>query len=772
LKLSVPVLDGVIKNPHIDAKVTVKRDWRGIPLIEADTLADSIYTIGFLHGQERFFQMDLVRRHAAGELAELFGSSAIDKDKTARLHRFRNKAVAALAQLPSEQREILDNYTKGVNEGLQVLDGMPYEYRLMLTSPDPWLAEDSILVNMAMYLLLQANSGEHPEIISDKLSKVYSRDYVDFLMATHSEWDVAVDGSAFKPVGFLSAKQNLLMNKEIPEGADNFSFTASLENNPLNEISPGSNSWVVSSAFKSLGRAMLANDMHLPLQIPNSWYALSMTYKHQGEARQTTGLTIPGLPVIAAGSNGAIAWGLTNVNGDWSDLVRLKMLDDDHYQTTQGIKKIERFQEQIKVRGGETVTVEVQETQWGPIIKSKDEHIAYALNWVAHYPSANNLNAVGLITAKTLDGAIDIATGSGMAHVNIVMADTAGDTAWTVMGRLPNRSGFDGARSQSWDQGDKLWQGWLTSAEYPTLYSADHDTIWTANNRVVGGEAAKTIGKGARYALGARAMRIRDALQAMDKVDEHVMHSLQLDTVNILMPRWQSLMLTALEGVEDKMIRQQIYPLVGQWDGTANKDSAGYRMLRAFRTKVADRVMQVLAADALSQYPSLRWHDLSLQWESPVWAAVEARSEEALPEEFGSWDELLEYLITDEIYPFYNKATNGDITQAKWGNVNRFHPQHPLTKVLPLDWLLNLPSEGMSGDKNVPIAQFGNFGASMRMVVSPSQEDKGLLTMPVGQAGNPLTPYFGAGHQQWLEGKPLPFLPQDAQYELVLKPGA
>lgn len=768
LKSSVPVLDGVISNPDISGKVSVKRDWRGMPLITAKTLEDSIYTLGFLHGQERYFQMDLLRRQAAGELAELFGSSAVAKDKAVRTHRFRHRAKVAVAQLSSDQRAMLDNYTKGVNEGIQQLDSAPYEYRLMLTSPEPWLAEDSILVNMAMYLLLQSTSGEHPEIIDSKLRQVYSPEYVDFLMANRSGWDVPVDGSEFKSVRYSTITNKLLTQASKNHANDNHTNDQSWEQNELNEVALGSNSWVVSSQFKDLGRAMVANDMHLPIGIPNSWYSVSMKYDYQDKPRQTTGLTVPGLPIVAAGSNGAIAWGLTNVNGDWSDLVKLEMVDDKHYKTPLGVEAIDVFTEQINVRGGDPVSVEVRETQWGPVIFSDGDNKPYALNWVAHYPAAHNLEAAGLITATSLTQATKIAADSGMVHVNIVFADTQGDTAWTIMGRLPKRVGFDGVQAQHWHQGDKSWQGWLSDEQYPVLYSDQHDAIWTANNRVVGGDAAKAIGKGARYALGARAMRIRDALQSMEKVDEQAMHAIQMDSVNILLPRWQTLMLSAIQKVEDKSIRQQIYPLISGWDGTANKDSAGYRMLRSFRDKVAGRVMEQLAADVLSQHSSLKWFHLSSQWEAPVWAAIEARAQQVLPDEFASWDALFGHLITEEIYPFYHNATGGDLAQAKWGNVNRFHPQHPLTKVLPLGWLFDLPSEGMSGDKNVPVAQFGNFGASMRMVVSPNQEDKGLLTMPVGQAGNPLTPYFGAGHQQWLEGKTLPLLPQEIKYELVL----
>ena len=781
LQLSVPILTGVVTNPDIHAEVSIKRDWRGMALIEADTLEDSIYTLGFLHGQERFFQMDLLRRQAAGELAQLFGKGAVDKDKAVRIHRFRHRAKVALAQLPDEQRSMLENYTKGVNAGLQQLDGMPYEYKLLFSSPKPWLAEDSMLVNMAMYLLLQSTLGEHPEIIDSKLRAIYSPEYVDFLMANRSEWDVPVDGSGEQGARHLAIPQKILTQAAVEAAVDgplqnfhqhNGLKHSGLEKLQLNEIAPGSNSWVVSSQFKDLGVAMVANDMHLPLNIPNSWYGVSMRYEYQQQSRQTTGLSVPGLPIIAAGSNGYLAWGLTNVNGDWSDLVRLEMVDEQHYKTPTGVQKVEVFEEKIDVRGGDTVVVKVNETQWGPIITSNETDTLYALNWVAHYPQAHNLTAAGLISATTLAEATDIAAGAGMVHVNIVFADTKGDTAWTIMGRLPKRVGFDGAHAQYWHQGDKSWQGWLPAEQYPVLRSAQHEAIWTANNRVVGGQAAKLIGQGARYALGARAMRIRDALQSMEQVDEQAMHTIQLDSINILLPRWQSLMLATLEQVEDKSIRQQVYPLIAKWDGTANKDSAGYRMLRNFRDKVAKRVMNKLGADALSQYPSMQWFHLTSQWEAPVWAAIEARSKQALSDEFATWDEMFIHLITDELYPFYHQASDGDLAKAKWGNVNRFHPQHPLAKLLPLGWLLDLPSQGMSGDKNVPVAQFGNFGASMRMVVSPNQEDKGLLTMPVGQAGNPLTPYFGAGHQQWLEGKTLPLLPQDTQYELVLKPQA
>ncbi|MBE0377179.1 penicillin acylase family protein [Pseudoalteromonas prydzensis] len=767
VQLSVPELDGTLTVDSLQQGVSIARDERGYPTIKAKNTHDAMFSMGFLHAQERFFQMDMYRRTAAGELAELFGSGVVEKDKQARLHRFRHRAKIALSKLPKEQRNLLKFYTRGINEGLTQLDGIPYEYRILFSTPQPWQEEDSLLVNMVMYMLLQPHSKLDPELINQTAQQIYGKDYSDFLLAKTSDWDAPVDKSVMPLAGF-DAIRGLMASANVAANRDNLDKYD--ETSGHNESQVGSNSWVVSSAFKNNGRAILANDMHLPLTVPNSWYAMTVEFEEGGQAHKATGVTIPGMPVIAAGSNGQLAWGLSNSNGDWNDLVELELVGEDSYKTDNGVQKISVTEETIAVKGSSPVVLKVRETDWGPIISSKSDEKQYAMSWVAHFPEANNLNAWYLSTADSINDAVNIAARSGIPQMNIVFADDSGNTAWTILGRIPRRVGYSGELPSERHTGKQYWDGWLEADEYPTLNSTNSPVIWTANNRVVGGEELLPMGVGAQYALGVRASRIRNVLDSMPAVNEQAMQELQLDKTAILMNRWQALMLKTIGKIEDKTIREQLHKNVSSWDGTANKDSVGYRMIRAFRSIVAERTMKMLGAKLLAKNPAIQWSDLTKQWESPVWALLQAQPEDYVPDNRATWDEFLTTVAIEETYNFYIKAYNGDLTAATWGTVNRLKLSHPLANVLPLGWLLNFPEQAQSGDKNVPVAQLLNFGASVRIVVSPGQEEKGSLTMPVGQAGNPFAPYYGNGHEQWRTGQTLPFLPGAPIYKLALQP--
>ncbi|CAH9060158.1 Acyl-homoserine lactone acylase QuiP [Pseudoalteromonas holothuriae] len=761
--LGQPMLSGDAKLDEVKDVVSIDRDHRGFVQIDAKNSDDAVFSLGFLHAQERYFQMDIYRRSAAGELSELFGDAMLKEDIKVRVHRFRVRAQQAVAQLPKEQQALLKSYTKGVNAGLSQLSADPYEYNLLLTAPELWKEEDSILVNMAMYSLLQAPKDPHPDFVTAQLADVYDSSFMAFLQARNSSWDSPIDGSADLHARFDFSQSTIKRTAHI--GTDE---KEQEEANSYGGSTPGSNSWAVAKDFKQNDKALLANDMHLPLGIPNTWFAASMSFPYQGTEHAISGVTVPGLPIIAAGSNTKISWGLTNSNGDWSDLVKLSLVDDDHYQTATGPQAFSQFEEIISVRGAEAVSLLVKETLWGPVIEQGDD--LYALNWVAHYPQGNNLTAWFIALQSDLESATRLAQQSGITHLNITFADTQGNLNWTLMGRIPKRQDSNGTMAQLSNATHAGWNGWVAPQDYPQIDSQQVGAIWTANNRVVGGEDAKLLGVAANYALGVRASRISQLLHEQIQFDEVSMHALQLDDRALLMDRWHALAVDLAAQLDEKSQRVELEGFLSQWHGEADKNSAVYRVLRKFRDEVAEGIMLTLAADVLEQNPKLKWWQLTNQWEAPVWDTLTQQPEQFIPSGFDSWESFLSDALVNKTYQFYAQRYDGDVTAAKWGQINTLKLEHPLTRILPLGWLLNFDAQSVSGDQNVVVAQLGNFGASMRMVVSPGKEDKAILTLPVGQAGNPFTPYYGVGHQEWLSGQPMPLLPGDGKYKLTLKP--
>lgn len=760
LLASRPQLDGDISVEGLHQHAVIKRDKNGAPLIEAADLNDAVFSMGFLHAQERYFQMDLMRKKAAGELAELFGARAVETDKLARLHRFRTRARAFVAQLPADQRTVLRQYVAGVNAGLHQLTARPFEYSLLLTSPTAWKEEDVLLVNMSMYLMLQVRNEPHPELIRQNLIAKYDLEFANFMQPSTSEWDSPMVGQAGAPA--TAALPALLGNQPAIANASLTSrlvADAALGPGQPNESIIGSNSWAVSGRKGNHGHAILANDMHLPLQQPNTFYRVNI--KTKAAVHTIAGVSIPGLPILVAGSNGNIAWGLTNSSGDWSDLVRIPK----NRLSTES----KTVREMIAVKGGAPVPLDVQETRWGPVVSS-DEQASYAMNWVAHHAEGNNLRLYALMAEPSLDGALRIASHAGMAHMNILVADARGNAAWTIAGRIPQRTGFAGTEPVEWGNGIG-WSGWLDTPDYPVLTTANHDYLWTANNRILDGDAQKKIGEGSSYALGVRAMRIEQVLAASKTVNEADMHALQLDDVSLLMKRWHGLITQIVAGMPASDDKKILAETLSQWNGHADANSASYRVVRRFRDEVAGDLMTAALGKVLKSDPKLRWDMFAHNWELPLWQIVSRRPANMLPAGFTSWDAYFQDALVRRVYDPYKKQFNGALSKAVWGEANMSEIRHPLSKGIPLlGSLLDMPTKPMNGDSNVVLAQLMSFGPAMRLVVAPGQEQDGILTMPAGQASNPLTPYFGKGHDEWRRGKTIPLLIGKPQYVLRLSP--
>jgi len=260
LRLSLPMLEGTVTAIELSAPVTVIRDAQGVPTVTGQTRTDLAWALGYLHAQERFFQMDGQRRIAAGELAGLAGAALLDQDRERRVHRFRHRARAALAAMVPEERQVLDAYVAGVNRGLSDLAAAPFEYMLLRSTPNPWRAEDTVLTVYAMYLDLQEADGA-TELRRARAEEALGQPLTTFLFPEGTSWDASLDGSSLPPPA--------MPDSPAAKRADNLIPTAEDE---VNVASAGSNSWAVGGALSSRGAAIVANDMHLNLKVPNIWY--------------------------------------------------------------------------------------------------------------------------------------------------------------------------------------------------------------------------------------------------------------------------------------------------------------------------------------------------------------------------------------------------------------------------------------------------------------------------------------------------------------------
>jgi penicillin amidase len=522
------------------------------------------------------------------------------------------------------------------------------------------------------------------------------------------------------------------------------------------------------------GGALLANDMHLGISVPNTWYRVSIVRPASaGGNLRITGVTLPGAPTVAVGSNGHVAWGFTNSYGDWTDVVIVEAdpQNPEVYRTPEGPKRFARITERIGVKGGADVTLEVKETIWGPVLGTDHRGRPRALAWTAHHPQAVNLGLAGLEEARSVDEAMAMANRSGIPPQNFVVADAAGRIGWTIIGRIPRRTGFDGRVPTSWADGSRRWDGWLAPEEAPRIVDPPSGRIWTANARVVEGEMLAKIGDGG-YVLGARARQIRDGLMKLEKAAPRDLLAVQLDDRALFLARWRGVLLGALtpQAVAADPRRGELRRLVETtWTGRASVDSVAYRAVRGFRSFLIGQVFTAITGQG--DRPAEERFGPTQQFEAPLWRLVTERPAHLLDPKLKSWNEQL-LAAVDALLDFY--ASQGPrLADRAWGERNATRFRHPLSRAVPLlgRWL-DVPSRRLPGDEEMPRVQGPAHGASERLVVSPGREEAGFFHMPVGQSGHPLSPFYRKGHEAWEEGEPTPFLPGPAVHKLRLEPFA
>jgi penicillin amidase len=762
-----PRLDGELSLQDLSAQVQVTRDGLGVPSIAAANRLDALRALGFLHAQDRFFQMDLTRRLAAGELSDLLGASYVDVDEHLRLYRLRAVAKQVLARARPDQRAALQAYTEGVNAGLKTIATWPFEYGLLARRPQPWQPEDSILVVYAMYFDLQNSQDRHESELA-LMRDLMPPSLFHFLSPAGTQWDAPVVGKAMD-VPAMPGADVIDLRKAASQKV---AMDIDAADAPASDI--GSNNWAVSSAHGAGGHALLANDMHLGIRVPNTWYRAQWTYPDPSmpDGRVTlTGVTLPGVPALVVGSNGHVAWGFTNSYGDWSDLVLLHIdpQDPDQYQTAGGWRHFEHHRETIRVKHGSDATLDVKDTIWGPVLDRDHNGTWRVIHWMPIEPDATNLALGDLEQARSVQDSMAVANRAGMPEQNFMTADAAGHVAWTIAGRIPLRQGLDPLVPSYWDKPGIGWMGWLAPEKYPRVVDPADGRLWTANARVVDGAMLALIGDGG-YDLGARAGQIRDDLRAKENFEPTDMLAIQLDDQAKFLARWRSLLLHLLspQRVFNHPERAAFRAAVADWDGRADVGSVGYRLVREFRSGVEDAALTPLFAACKQADMRFDLHDLP-QLEGPLWALVSQQPPNLLDPGYKDWDALLLAAlnkVSDSV-----TATGKPLTAYTWGLRNTVRLRHPMSAALPfLSRFLDMAPVQLPGDSNMPRVQGVNFGASERMVVPPGHEEQGIMEMPTGQSGWPLSPFYRNSEPAWEQGLPTPFLPGAALYTLVLKP--
>jgi penicillin amidase len=495
--------------------------------------------------------------------------------------------------------------------------------------------------------------------------------------------------------------------------------------------------------------------MHLGLRVPAVWYRARL----RTGTLDLNGLTLPGAPVMVAGSNGHIAWGFTNSYGDWSDITLASCAADT----------LTSVPETIHVKGASDVQFAVQSGPAGVLFESNPQHGGcWFVRWLATVPAATNFNILALEAATSAAQAIALAPSIGIPHQNFMIGDRDGHIGWSVLGRIPDALGESRVSGEA---------PWTTAQTHPRLLDPAAGRVWTANARpiddptyeaIIGGDEAPL---GADYDIGARAHQIHDDLLAIkSRATPADMRRIQLDDRADFLTRWHDLLLGLLDdaALQGHPKRAELKRIVTDWRARASADSVGYRLVRAFRGSTEgatwEMLLRALEIDAAEAPPPA-------QFEGALWEMVSTQPPHLLASNFPSWREFLLAQVDATLADLQTKCPRLD--HCMWGDRVPVKVHHPLSRSLPFAaGFLDMPTVELPGDHNMPRVQDGAFGASERFAVSPGHETQGYMHIAGGQSGHPLSPYYRTGFHEWAEGKPLPFLPGRPEHELTLEPAS
>lgn len=756
---SLPQLEGERALSGLVAPVDVQRDALGtVTVIAADPL-DAARALGFVHAQDRFFAMDLARRRASGRLAELVGERALVLDRAVLRHDLETVADTVLGRAPDRHRARLEAYASGVNAGLEALARAPFEYSLLGAEPEPWTAAHSVLVALSIFLDLHDENGDGDREREALRAAVGDQLYA-FLAPRGSEWDAALTGPAVAPPGPPAATLLDLRQRDSAPLID-----AAAHENPI-----GSNAFAVGGGQSAIGAAVVANDMHLGLRVPPAWYRARLRYRSDdGLSVDAVGISLPGAPSLIAGSNGYLAWGFTNSYADVTDLVEIELDGAGGYRSATGWQPLTQRSYMRRLGNGSEIEITIDHSEYGPLLDHPAEaRKALAVRWIAHDPAAIDLSALDFAEIRNLRRFIDLCKSAGLPQQNLVAGDRAGNVVWTVCGKLPKRVGHSGEFPQPPESAG--WNGYRPASDNPEIYNPTPRRVYNGNNRSADLVQQAWLSM-ADYPLGARGQQLRLRLQALGKASAADLHAIQVDDEARFLVRWQQLLLGTLRD-QTLAVHPELSYLArlarAERPFSASVESRTYAIVERFRREVQKRVWSPFAAMVRAQTKGAAAL-IPNQFEAPLWQLLTSQPLHLLDRRYASWDALL--IEAAQATREALLAEHGALSQAYWGQSNRTRIHHPMSAALPLlaPWI-DYPSQPQAGGAFMPRVQRASFGASMRMVMTPGRDQLGILTLPGGQSGHPLSRYYRVGLDAHIAGEPLPLLPGPAVHTLVFLP--
>ncbi len=743
LPLMLPFVDNKLAAPGVEKPVKIRRDENGVAHIVAETDSDAYFALGYVHAQDRFWQMEMMRRFGAGRLAEILGGAALPSDKWMRTLGLYELAERQVKDLPAPVHGALEAYAKGVNHWLDTDLGIrTLELALLRYQPESWKPADSLLWGKIMALRLGGNW--RGEALRAQIAKRIGPEKVAELWPAYPA-DAPVTIAAVETTVFAGL-QNL---------------PAWLFGMPMGSPQGASNVWVLAPDKSDTGNALLANDPHLGFTAPVLWYLARI----DSPGLKLTGATVPGVPFHILGHNDRIAWGITSTQSDIADLFVEKTVDGDGgaYLTPDGPTPFIVRDEVIKIKDAASVPLPVRKTRHGPIISDlrpgikaviDDDHtVALA----ATYLQPGDISAAAFYELNRAENWIDfnraLAKFQGPQQ-NFAYADTDGNLGFLTAGALPQRGQGEGYVPTAGWTGDTDWLGIVPFAELPKLYKPTDGIIVNANNRIVAPDFRHFLGYD--WAAPYRAQRIQEMLGDDESRSAIGQERIQRDVRSTLARDLLPLMLEVqAETVEEK----KAVALLGKWNGVMARGKSEPLIFMSWLLELN----RALYADDLGELTSSFLGGRALLVRSILtrrqhWCD-DVRTEDA--EE--ACAEILAKSLNNALKRLSSKFGK-DMSDWRWGAAHRARFPNPVLGQIPLiDRLVNLEIESDGGNATVnrgamrlnnQAAPFSHVhGAGYRAVYDLKDLKKSRYALATGQSGNPLSRHYRDQLESWRDGR-------------------
>ena len=753
LRGSLPKTEGTIEIAGLEASVEVLRDADGLVTIRAGNERDAARALGYVHAQDRLWQMDLMRRIGAGRLSEILGSATLQHDRFMRRLGLYRVAEANVAHLSAPVRALFEAYAAGVNAFLADPGGpLPPEFQFLWYAPEPWRPADSLVWGRLMALQLAGNRRD--ELRRARLARRLRPEQIEFLWpdypagATVTIPDLAalLDGVGLDSVGLDGVALERLGAKHPWDLASN----------------GASNSWVLAGSRTESGRPILANDPHLGLSAPGQWYLARI----ETPELTVTGATAPGMPFVVFGHNGHIAWGFTNTQGDAQDFFIEKVANDDpaRYQTPEGPRPFETREEAIAVSGAEAERITLRATRHGPVVSKtavRAEGAAavetvLALAWPALRADDRTAEALhGINRARDWDGFLAALRNFHSPQQNIVYADTAGTIGFIAPARVPIRKRGDGRAPVPGWSGAFDWTGFIPFDELPMTVNPRSGRFVAANNKIVPDDYPHLIT--ADWADHYRARRINEMLDGPGDPGRTPQgaRAMQQDIVSLGVRELLPLLLEAKLDTDEGRLALTV---LGEWDGRMDREQAAPLVFFSWIRELN----RVLLSDELGeafadfQYPKM---DLlaRILTDGQIWCddiGTEAR-EDCAAQLAAALEAALDGLALRFGRP---------LDRLRWGEAHIARFAHPVFSRVPLfdalfgyavetdggNYTLNKAGVRVTGPRDSLFEDI--HGPGYRAVYDLAKLDDSRFMIATGQSGNPLSPLYGNLAKRWRDG--------------------